>query len=123
MVFNNNLNEVYADCPRVEPAHGNTQERFLMGWTMAGGGQGQNIHNNYHKDAHFAYFYPSTDTFANAEGDDLGDAIIGSFCPERCSVDDQVVPAAIKIKGCKTSIDKKLICQVCIVLWYVVISL
>ena len=81
-----NMNEVYADCPRVEPAHGNTQERFLMGWTMAGGGQGQNIHNNYHKDAHFAYFYPSTDTFANAEGDDLGDAIIGINKIRSCRV-------------------------------------
>ena len=88
MVFNNNLNEVYADCPRVEPAHGNIQERFLMGWTMAGGGQGQNIHNNYHKDAHFAYFYPSTDTFANAEGDDLGDAIIGINKIRSCRVFD-----------------------------------
>ena len=63
------------DCPRHEPARDGTPERFTMGWTRAGGGPGQQVHNLYHKDAHFAYFFPETDTFANAQGHDLGKTI------------------------------------------------
>ncbi len=63
-----NLNEVYADCPRHEPSHDGVSERFLFGWTMSGGGFKHYSHNNYHKDAHFAYFHPATARFANAAG-------------------------------------------------------
>jgi BNR repeat-containing family member len=70
-----NLNEVYSGCPRHEPATEYYQERFSMGWTIAGGGPGQVAHNFYHKNAHFAYFYPGKDTFAAVDGTDLGDFI------------------------------------------------
>ena len=70
-----NLNEIYADCPRLEPASDNIPERFSMGWTKAGGGFNTIEHNGYHKDAHFAYFYPDNGTFTNVQGEDLGNFI------------------------------------------------
>lgn len=70
-----NLNEVYAGCPRVEPAGNGLPERFAMGWTMAGGGPGVIKHNNYHKDAFFAYFDPLSDTFSSVDGQDFGSMI------------------------------------------------
>ncbi|WP_166738764.1 BNR-4 repeat-containing protein [Psychromonas algarum] len=69
-----NMNEVYNDGFRHEPAHGAIPERFLVGWTMAGGGP-INKHNLYHKNAYFAYFYPETDTWTDAAGTDLGSSI------------------------------------------------
>jgi hypothetical protein len=70
-----NLNEIYADCPRLFPGRDGGPEKFAFGWTMAGGGPGVVQHNNYHKDAHFAYFYPDDDTFASASGENLGSMI------------------------------------------------
>ena len=70
-----NLNEVYLDCPRLFPPHNGIPERFAFGWTKSGGGPNATIHNHYHKDAHFAYFYPGEDTITNVHGDDLGDMI------------------------------------------------
>ena len=71
-----NVNEIYADCPRLFPAEdGGLPERFAMGWTKSGGGPGIELHNNYHKDAHFVYFYPFMDSFVTAAGKDLGATI------------------------------------------------
>ncbi len=70
-----NLNEIYNDCPRHELATSSSPERFVMGWTMSGGGPGAILHNNYHKDAHFAYFYPGNDTFGAVDGTNLGSTI------------------------------------------------
>ncbi|CAB9519933.1 Glycosyl transferase family 2 [Seminavis robusta] len=70
-----NLNEIYADCPRYEPAQAGLPERFAMGWTLAGGGPTKHEHNFYHKNAYFAYFYPATDDFVSASGANLGSAI------------------------------------------------
>lgn len=69
-----NMNEVYNDGFRHEPAHGDIAERFLVGWTMAGGGP-NNKHNVYHKNVYFAYFYPGTDTWTDVAGNDFGPAI------------------------------------------------
>jgi hypothetical protein len=69
-----NLDEVYNDGFRHEPAHGNISERYLVGWTMAGGGL-VNKHNIYHKNSYFAYFYPGSDTWATVSGRNLGDCI------------------------------------------------
>ncbi|MGJ8693566.1 MAG: BNR-4 repeat-containing protein [Thalassotalea sp.] len=69
-----NLNEVYNGGFRHEPAHGDIPERFLVGWTMAGGGP-KNKHNLYHKNAYFAYFYPKTEKWTDAAGNDLGTSI------------------------------------------------
>lgn len=67
----NNLNEVYNDCPRLEQAHGNTPERFAIAWTKGGGGPVMQS-NLYHKNVHFAYFFPGTKRFQTAGGTDLG---------------------------------------------------
>eukprot|EP00977_Amphora_coffeiformis_P007203 scaffold1565_cov221-Amphora_coffeaeformis.AAC.10 len=66
---------VYSDCPRLLPAGNDMVERFAFGWTMAGADPGVQEHNTYHKDAHFAYFFPSNDTFANAGGHTFGSMI------------------------------------------------
>ena len=65
------LNEVYFGCPRLELAEENNPERLQFGWTLAGGA----VHNEYHKDAHFAYFYPASDSFASVDGNNLGETI------------------------------------------------
>lgn len=70
-----NMNEVYNDCPRVEPNTGDRAERFALGWTNAGGGPNVVLHNNYHKDVQFAYFDPQSRTFSNVAGEQLGDTI------------------------------------------------
>ncbi|KAL3917554.1 MAG: hypothetical protein SGILL_004659 [Bacillariaceae sp.] len=67
-----NLNEVYFDCPRRWPATDLNPERFAFGWTLAGGGPGVRKHNNYHKDAHFAFFLPGGDTWTTVNGTNLG---------------------------------------------------
>lgn len=69
-----NLNEVYNDGFRHEPAHADIAERFLVGWTMAGGGP-VNDHNEYHKNVYFAYFYPETDSWTDVKGTNLGTSI------------------------------------------------
>lgn len=67
-----NLNEIYYDCPRHEPAMSGRPERFAIGFTKSGGGPNITKHNHFHKDAHFVYFYPEDDTFSNVEGENLG---------------------------------------------------
>jgi len=69
-----NLNEVYNDGFTHEPAHGDIPERFLVGWTMAGGGS-SNKHDVYHKNVYFAYFYPETDSWSDVAGNNLGSTI------------------------------------------------
>lgn len=82
-----NVNEVYNDCPRHQARTVSNPERFLFGWTNAGGGPNSTKHNLYHKDAHFAYFYPATLSFENVRGDDLGD-FVGYDELRRCVVLD-----------------------------------
>lgn len=83
-----NVNEVYNDCPRHEPPRpGESDERFLFGWTNAGGGPNSTTHNLFHKDVFFAHFHPASLSFTNAAGKDLG-AFVGFENFEDCLVYD-----------------------------------
>ncbi|HMB00192.1 MAG TPA: hypothetical protein VKS21_04325, partial [Spirochaetota bacterium] len=69
-----NLNEVYAGGLVREPAAVEHRERFLVAWTIAGGGD-IHRHDRYHKDIYFAYFYPGSDTWENVNGKKLGKTV------------------------------------------------
>lgn len=61
-------------------------ERFLISWTLAGGGPKQHEHDDYHKNVYFAYFQPRNEHFFSVDGIDLGTSINDRIAEKHCLV-------------------------------------
>ena len=67
-----NLNEIYVGAVVEQPAGEHGPERFLISWSIAGGGPDQARHVAYTKDIYCAAFTPSDDMFYSVGGAELG---------------------------------------------------
>jgi hypothetical protein len=72
-----NENEVYVGQIRHQSAADGRPERFLIVWTLAGGGFEGHAHARFDHNLYFASFTPADRHFHDAAGDDLGTSIIG----------------------------------------------
>jgi hypothetical protein len=81
-----NLNETYVGQIRAVTFGG--VQRFHLVWTIAGGGPGTHLHDNYHKNLYYCAFQPSNRHFYSVTGADLGTAIDDTEQENSCKVLD-----------------------------------
>ncbi len=79
-----NLNEIYVGAIVEQPAGEHGPERFLISWSIAGGGPEQERHVAYTKDIYCAAFVPSQDAFYSVGGAEIGPFIDDPDAQEHC---------------------------------------